>query len=76
MYFRTTGLSTKDETVKTTQNFRNMAIWTLVFGFCIQWGRESRVPQIVITATQICFVQYFAIYFISRWLAITEAEEI
>lgn len=27
---------THKKTLKTTQNFRNMAIWTLVFGFCIQ----------------------------------------
>ena len=31
-----TELLTKDETVKTTQNFRNMTIWRLIFGFCIK----------------------------------------
>ena len=31
-----TGLSTKDETVKTTQNSKNMTIWSLIFCFCIQ----------------------------------------
>ena len=36
MLSSSTGLSTKDETVKTTQNYKNMTIWSLIFGFCIQ----------------------------------------
>ena len=31
-----TGLPTKDETVKTTQNSKNMTILSLLFGFCSQ----------------------------------------
>ena len=31
-----TGLPTKDQTVKTTQNSKNMTIWSSNFGFCIQ----------------------------------------
>ena len=29
---------TKNETGKTTQKFRNMTIWSLIFDFCIQWS--------------------------------------
>ena len=31
-----TGLPTKDQTVKTTQNSKNMTSWSSNFGFCIQ----------------------------------------
>ena len=31
-----TGLVTKNETVKTTQNSKNVTIWSLIFGFSIQ----------------------------------------
>ncbi len=31
-------LSTKDETVKTTQNYKNITIWSFLFGFCTQLG--------------------------------------
>ena len=31
-----TGLPTKDETVKTTHNSKNVTIWNMIFGFCIQ----------------------------------------
>ena len=32
-----TGLPTKDETVKATQNSKNMTIWCVIFDFCIQF---------------------------------------
>ena len=33
---RYTGLPSKDESIKTSQNFKNMTILSLNFGFCIQ----------------------------------------
>ena len=35
--YHSTGFLTKNETVKTTENSINMTIWSLIFGFCIQF---------------------------------------
>ena len=40
MELRDTGLFTKDETVKTTQNAQNLTIYSLIFGLCFQFCTE------------------------------------
>ena len=44
------GFMSYDRTLKQTSTRTNLFVC-----WYVRWGRESRVPQIVITATQICF---------------------